>query len=217
MQEHHELEVGGVPQLRHIEIVLDRSGSMQTVKSDTEGGLRAFLAEQDTLAVPTTVSLTQFNGEVDLVYSTVRLQEVPDFELRPGGGTALLDAIGERINRLSRQLESTPAAWRPDEIIMVILTDGQENSSSRYGLEEINQKIRRRQNRHGWRFVFLGADQDAISVGTSMGVSPNSSLSYSSDRTRDSLTSAGRMVARGTRSGHYEFTTDERGTAREDR
>lgn len=201
------------PDLRHIAIVLDRSGSMQSVKSDTEGGLRAFLAAQSDAPGETTVSLYQFDTEYEPVYENKPLAEVPDYVLVPRGGTALLDAVGRTISGVGAQLAAQPEGDRPAEVIVVILTDGEENQSREFGLAAVKKMITEQQDTYGWKFVFLGADQDAFAAAGGMGIARGTTLSYTSVNTTDSMTSAGRMVARGTVSGLYAFTDAERDDA----
>lgn len=193
---------------RHIAIVLDRSGSMHAVKADTEGGLKAFLAAQAEVPGPTTVSLYQFDDRFQTVYESTPLANVPPFTLHPRGMTALLDAVGRTIGMLS-----DPLRWpdkEPTEMVVVILTDGQENASREYSREQVKSLIAQ-QEKAGWRFVFLGADQDAFAAAGGIGIRSDTTLSYAGTRTQESLTAAGRMVARGTKTGIYRFTDAERG------
>jgi hypothetical protein len=198
------------PDRRHIAVVLDRSGSMITVKADTEGGLRAFLAAQHDAPGATTVSLYQFDTRYDTVYENVPLADAPDFALHPRGGTALLDAVGRTITTVGEQLAAMDETERPGEVIVVILTDGEENSSREFTLHSVKELITHQQDVYGWRFVFLGADQDAFAAAGGMGIGAGTTLSYASANTTDSMTVAGNMVARGTRTGLYGFTDDER-------
>jgi uncharacterized protein YegL len=198
------------PHLRHIAIVLDRSGSMQTIKADTEGGLAAFLAAQREAPGTTTVSLYQFDHACETVYEYLSLDTIPVFALQPRGRTALLDAIGETITALGADLASHAEAERPGEVIVVILTDGQENASRKYTQEAIKALITQQQDIYSWKFVFLGADQDAFAAAGEIGISREMTLSYSGSRTRESLTAAGQMVLRGSRTGTHAFTGTER-------
>ena len=198
------------PNRRHIAVILDRSGSMITAKDDTEGGLQAFLDTQHEAPGDTTVSLYQFDDQYETVYENKPLPEVPAFTLRPRGATALLDAVGRTITTVGEQLDAQPEDERPGEVIVVILTDGHENASQEYRARQVKDLITRQQDTYGWKFVFLGADQDAFTAGASMGIGRATTLSYSGTRTKSSLTNAGRMVARGTASGLYAFSDDER-------
>lgn len=196
---------------RLIVIVLDRSGSMQAVKTDTEGGLRAFLAEQADVPGETRVTLRQFDSQHDTVFENVPLADVPDFQLKPRGMTALLDAIGTTISTVAEQVAAMAEDVRPSEVIVVILTDGHENASTEWKLPQVKSLISARQD-GGWTFVFLGADQDAISVGGSMGIRAETSIAYASAHTEAAMSTAGKSVARGSVSGLHGFTDDERNT-----
>jgi hypothetical protein len=196
--------------LRHIAVILDRSGSMQAVKDDTEGGLRAFLDTQAEAPGQTTVSLYQFDDQYEAVYENKPLADVSPFTLRPRGATALLDAVGRTITTLGEHLDTKPETERPGEVIVVILTDGHENASVEYTLRQVKGLITEQHDTYGWKFVFLGADQDAFVAGCAMGIGWATTLSYSGTRTEESMTDAGRMVARGTRTGDYAFSDDER-------
>ncbi len=202
------------PHRRHIAIVLDRSGSMARVKDDTEGGLKAFLAEQRNTPVDTVVSLYQFDDHYEAVYENTPLADVPDYTLRPRGMTALLDAVGKTITTLAEQLSAMAQFGRPSEVVMVILTDGHENRSVEYTLDQVKAMITHQRDKYGWTFVFLGADQDAFAAAGGMGIGAATTLSYGSNRTEESLTRAGAMVSRGTRSGSYAFTDDDRNATR---
>jgi hypothetical protein len=198
------------PNWRHIAVILDRSGSMQAVKSDTEGGLRAFLEAQHEAPGSTTVSLYQFDDQYQAVYENTPLDHVPDFTLRPRGATALLDAVGRTVTTLGEQLAAMPEDDRASEVIVVILTDGHENASAEYTKTAVKKLIDHQQDQYGWQFCFLGADQDAFEAAGGIGIRAESTLSYASEHTQQSMTNAGRMVARGTKTGLYAFSDDER-------
>ncbi|MCF2527749.1 vWA domain-containing protein [Yinghuangia soli] len=199
------------PDLRHIAIVLDRSGSMQSVKEDTEGGLRAFLAEQQEVEARTLVSLYQFDDHYEAVYENKPLADVPDFRLKPRGMTALLDAVGRTIARLGEDLAALPDARRPGEVVVVILTDGLENASSDYSRERVREMITHQQDKYGWVFLFLGADQDAFAAAGGIGIAAGQALSYSSRKTRGTFSAASSMLRRGRASGgDYSFSPQER-------
>lgn len=142
---------------RHIEIVLDRSGSMHPIAAQTEAGLRGFLEAQAEVPGRTTVSLYQFDHVGELVFSNVELADVPDVRLQPRGATALFDALGDTIDRACDVVMALPKLERPDEIITVILTDGAENSSRRYDAPRLRTWIENRdgQPRQPQRFLRL--------------------------------------------------------------
>lgn len=198
------------PDLRHIAIILDRSGSMERVKEDTEGGLRAFLADQREVGARTTVSLYQFDDRYEVVYENRPLAEAPDFRLQPRGMTALLDAVGRTVTRLGEDLAALPDARRPGEVVVVILTDGMENSSTDYSRDRVREMITHQKNKYGWVFVFLGADQDAFAAAGGMGIGSDSALSYSSKKTHATFRSASSMLRRARTGGEYSFSQEER-------
>jgi hypothetical protein len=198
------------PSKRLIVVVLDRSGSMQSVKTDTEGGLRAFLDAQKEAPGETLVTLRQFDHKHDTVFENVPLGDVPAFELVPRGMTALHDAVGSTINAVGEHLASMDEGDRPGEVIVVILTDGQENASQEFTSNQVKQMITEQQDKWNWVFVFLGADQDAVAAGGRLGVRAETAMAYGSAHTSEAMTSAGRAVARGSRTGDYGFTDDER-------
>lgn len=165
-----------------IAVVLDRSGSMANVVADTIGGFNTFLAEQRKNPVDDCrLSLVQFDNEYMVVHENRPLAEVPDLTTEtymPRGGTALLDAIGRTIDDTGRALAAMPESARPGQVVFCILTDGEENASSRYTKEQINEMIRHQTEKYRWQFVFLGANQDAIQAGQAIGVAAANSLSY---------------------------------------
>jgi hypothetical protein len=171
--------------LTDITVVLDRSGSMESVKADTIGGFNVFLKSQKEAAGEASLTLAQFDTEYDIVHSGKPIKDVPDLDGKtfvPRGATALLDAIGRSINTTGARLANTPEADRPAKIIFVILTDGEENSSHEFTKEKINEMIKHQTETYKWDFVFLGANQDAIRAGTSLGVSAGSSITYASNK-----------------------------------
>jgi hypothetical protein len=195
---------------RHISIILDRSGSMQAVKTDTEGGLKAFLAEQTTDPGETFVSLYQFSDRYEPVYEFTALTDVPDYTLQPRGMTALLDAIGKTLTTMRAQFDAMPDSEIPGHVCVVILTDGQDNASTEWrSRRQIRRLINDLQDK-GWTFLFLGADQDAFAAAGDIGISPDTTLSYSSRRTTETLTRAGRLLSR----GGTAFSDDDRNATR---
>lgn len=162
----------------HIQVLLDRSGSMEDIKTDMEGGFNHFLAEQQAIPGYATIGLSQFDTEYDIVYSMLRLDDAPNLVLDPRNGTALHDALCKSVDELGRQLRTMPEHQRPDKVIFVIITDGAENSSKEFRIGDVNQRIKIQSDHYGWEFVFLGANQDAIAVGRSYGIKASNSMTY---------------------------------------
>ncbi|GAA1768666.1 vWA domain-containing protein [Nonomuraea bangladeshensis] len=198
------------PNRHDIRIILDRSGSMEGVKADTEGGLKAFLAEQTANSDETLVSLYHFDDEYEAVYEFRPLADVPDYRLKPRGTTALLDAIGKTLTRMTAQFDAMPESDVPGSVSVVILTDGEENASREWRSRRQIRRLIEELQKKGWTFVFLGADQDAFAAAQGIGIGTDTTLSYSSHRTTETMTRAGRLVSR----GGDGFTQDDRDATR---
>lgn len=169
------------PNYTHLSVVIDRSGSMASIKSDTEGGFNTFIEDQKAIPGTATVSLTTFDTAIDLVHSFVDIQEFPKFVLEPRAATALLDAIGITIVGLGKKLNDMPEDERPEKVVMVIVTDGEENSSREYTYEKIAAMIKEQTDTWKWEFVFLGANQDAIAVAGKLAIQASKSMTYAAN------------------------------------
>lgn len=165
--------------LTDITVLLDRSGSMETIRQDMQGGFDRFVEEQRQLPGECNLTLVQFDDRYERAYSKP-LAEVPPLELVPRGWTALLDALGRAILETGERLAALPESERPAKVIFVIITDGQENASRDFTREKVAEMIAHQQEKYGWQFLFLGANQDAIATGTSLGIAAGSSLTYGS-------------------------------------
>lgn len=172
------------PNYMHIVLVLDRSGSMQCIRDDTMGGVNRFLVDQKAQPGRATFTLALFDDQHDIIYNhddiaLVRPLTVIDYV--PRGWTALLDAIGRSINSTGAWLRMLPEDRRPSKVLFAIMTDGQENASKEFTREQINRMIEHQREKYKWEFAFLGANQDAISVGASYGIPLSSSMTYAAN------------------------------------
>lgn len=177
----------------HIAVVLDRSGSMSSIREDTIGGFNAFLDSQKKAPGEATLTLVEFDNEYTVLQSFTPLSRV--FPLThdtyiPRGSTALLNAIGRTIRDTGRSLSEMPESARPGKVLFVIITDGHENASHeeispnlRYTKQQINEMITLQRKQYSWDFVFLGANQDAIESGVSMGINKASTMTYAANAT----------------------------------
>ena len=180
-----------------ISIVLDRSGSMETVREETVTAFNKFLAKQREVPGEVTLSLVQFDDEYEVVYDAAPLENVPDLTQQrfvPRGRTALLDAMGKMIRQLDARLDAATADARPGLVLFVVLTDGYENASREYDQHAVFDLIRQRRHR-GWQFVYLGANQDAIATASRYGIDGGASVLFAArpggvDRAMSSLSSA---------------------------
>ena len=156
-----------------IAFVLDRSGSMQTHAAAAIGGFNEFLADQQQVAGMGRLTLVLFDDVIETPVAHIPLCEAVPLDERTyttRGCTALLDAIGLTIESFDRWIEATPPAARPAQVVFAIFTDGLENASSRYAWKQLAALIKERQEKHGWQFLFLGANQDAIATAAQMNI-----------------------------------------------
>jgi hypothetical protein len=117
------------PNLSHLVFLLDRSGSMQSIKSDVIGGFHAFLTEQRATDGQCAVTLAQFDHEYEVVYQGIPLDQVPPLALSPRGRTALLDSMGKLITDTVAEIDALPEDDQPGTVVVAIMTDGLENAS----------------------------------------------------------------------------------------
>lgn len=164
--------------------ILDRSGSMCGLESDTIGGFNSMVQKQKTLPGETYVSTVLFDNVSEVLHDRVRLSEVPlmterDYTVR--GCTALLDAIGGAI----RHIGNIHKYARPDDVpsrtVFVITTDGMENASRRFDGDEVKRMISERKEKHGWEFLFIGANIDAVETAAHFGIGADRAVNYNAD------------------------------------
>ena len=162
-------------------LVLDRSGSMASIQTDVEGGLKAFIEKQRKEPGECFVSLYQFDTEYEPVFENVDIKNVRPIKVFPRGWTALHDAIGRTINAVGDRLSKTPEKDRPGLVIMTILSDGQENSSKEFTANKVKEMVKHQRKKYSWQFVFLGANQDAMLAGSSYGFSKGTTMTYAAN------------------------------------
>lgn len=173
--------------LTHIYFLLDRSGSMQSIKTDIEGGYEAFVAEQRKEPGECRVTLAQFDDHYDVVYAGRPIANVPALDLQPHGTTALLDAMGRLITTAGDELAALPEDARPATVIVAIMTDGLENASREWTHPAIKALVEQQTRDYAWQFQYMGADQDAIEVGRSLGVTADASVTYARGKAKEAM------------------------------
>lgn len=202
--------------LTDITMVLDRSGSMESCRSDAEGGVNAFLRNQKQLPGEALLTLVQFDTEYEFVHRGAPIQSVPEYQLVPRGSTALLDAIGRAVNETGARLAAMPEPQRPGLVVFVIVTDGQENSSHEFSKQRIHEMISHQADAYQWQFVFLGANQDAFAEAGGLGIGNAGTAKYSPANTQLAYAAASANVGRMRKAKSLgaevvnEFTDDER-------
>lgn len=161
-----------------ITFVLDSSGSMSSIKEDTKGGFNTFLRDQQDEPGTASVTLYEFNTNVELVYQGYPIEDAPELDDRnytPGGSTALHEAIYRAVTETADRAMEVEPAEQPDNVIVVVLTDGKENASETHQ-ERVREQVKVRREEHGWEFLFIGANQDAALTAESMGIDADKSL-----------------------------------------
>ena len=164
--------------------ILDRSGSMHSVREDAIGGFNTFLEEQKKVEGSADLTLILFDDRYEVVKDKIDINEVEpltDATYYPRGSTSLYDAIGKTINSIGARLASTPEDERPESVLIAILTDGYENTSREFSQTQIFDMITHQTEKYEWDFIYLAANQDSMSVGSSMGFSTKNTLDFSQD------------------------------------
>jgi hypothetical protein len=182
------------PKLTYILGIIDHSGSMATIASDTQGGWNAFIEDQASKPGECRVSLVEFDSYYDVVYANQPIHSVSPYTLRPRGSTALLDAIGRSVTELGKFLSELPERERPGSVNVVVLTDGYENASREWSPSRIKSLITQQQNVYNWDFTFLGANQDAVLTGTDYGFRADKSLTYAGEHVWNAFQSTSNSV-----------------------
>jgi Mg-chelatase subunit ChlD len=144
----------------HIAVLLDRSGSMGSVKDETISGFNYFLKEQKAAGDNASFTLVQFDSEsTDVVHEAKPLGTVPDLNedtYQPRGSTPLLDALGQTINSTGRTLAAIPETNRPDKVVFVVITDGEENASHQFTKKQVKEMIDHQTEKYNWQFRLSG-------------------------------------------------------------
>lgn len=160
--------------LTEIVFILDRSGSMMNLTADTIGGYNSMIEKQKQEPGEAKITTVLFDDNYDVLYDAVDIQNVEPMtnaQYYARGCTALLDAIGKTINSVGARLNNTPEEERPSKVIVVITTDGYENSSHEFTRSKIKEMIEHQTTKYSWQFMFLGADIDAVVEAESIGIS----------------------------------------------
>jgi len=164
--------------------ILDRSGSMGGLESDTIGGFNSMLTKQKKEAGECLVSTVLFDNFSEVIHDRVPLEKVPNLtekEYFVRGCTALLDAVGGAIHHIGNVHKYARPEDRPERTLFVITTDGLENASRRYDYERVKAMIERQKEKYGWEFIFLGANIDAAKEAARFGISSDRAVRYECD------------------------------------
>lgn len=164
--------------------ILDRSGSMAGLESDTIGGFNAMIQKQKKEDGEAYVSTILFDNVSEVLHDRIALKDVPkmtdrDYTVR--GCTALIDAIGGAIKHIGNIHKYARPEDVPAHTMFVITTDGQENASVQFSSDKVKKMIERQKSEYGWEFLFIGANIDAVETAASFGIDRNRAVNYNAD------------------------------------
>ena len=164
--------------------ILDRSGSMGGLETDTIGGFNGMLKKQQAAEGECLVTTVLFDDETEVLHDRVKVRKVRPItnkEYTVRGCTALLDAIGGAIHHIGNIHKYARPKDVPEHTLFVITTDGMENASRRYSAQQVKKMIRRQKEKYGWEFLFLGANIDAVETAGHLGIAPDRAVNYHCD------------------------------------
>lgn len=195
------------PNYTHLLTIVDRSGSMSAIEHDMRGGLDELFKSQAEEDGTCLVDYVQFDTTYELVFEDKPVADARAV-LKPRGGTALLDAIGRGVTELGEKLAALSEDERPANVIVVVVTDGHENSSREWTAAKVKELVERQENEWNWTFTFLGANMDAVATAQNYGFNPANSLTYTTNNTGGTVAAASAFVSR-TRAGAKGGYSDE--------
>jgi hypothetical protein len=218
--------------------LIDRTGSMQKIRADTEGGFNQFVEDQRKVPGRATLSLYQFDSwhaerdglgrggglfttQVETVADFLPLADVRRYKLVPRGNTPLLDAVGVVLTETGEKLAAMPEDKRPGQVIVIIATDGGENCSREWSKATVKALITQQQEDYGWKFTYIGANQDAFAEAGGMGIPMAASMDYAASPggTRNAWGKMSANVSRSRAGGQsvgIAYSDEDRAAAKEE-
>ncbi len=170
--------------LTELVFILDKSGSMSGLESDTIGGFNSMLEKQKRIDGEAYISTILFSNFSEVIHDRVNIKDVAmltEKEYNVGGMTALIDAIGGAIHHIGNIHKYARKEDVPEHTMFVIITDGMENASRQYSSEQVKKMIERQKEKYGWEFLFLGANIDAVETAKSFGIGADRAVDYRCD------------------------------------
>jgi hypothetical protein len=168
--------------------IIDKSTSMMNLVAETIKGFNSFIDGQKAVEGECNVTTVLFSGReetaYEVLYTALPLASVPEMstaQYRCGGWTAMFDAIGTSVEAAGQRFASMSEADRPTKVIVLIITDGEENSSRKFNQEQIKATIKHQEDKYAWEFMFLGANIDTVKVGSNLGMKMSNVSNYSAD------------------------------------
>jgi uncharacterized protein YegL len=170
--------------LTELVFILDKSGSMAGLESDTIGGYNSMLMKQKAVEGECYMTTVLFDNSYELLHDRIDIKAVSPItekEYSVGGSTALFDAIGRTIHKIGSAQKHTAEDYRAEKVMFVIMTDGEENSSREYSAQKVKKQIELQKEKYGWEFIFLGANIDAVETAARFGISADRAQNYHAD------------------------------------
>ncbi len=170
--------------LTELVFILDRSGSMAGLETDTIGGFNAMLEKQRKVEGECRITTVLFDHDYELLHDRIDIRAVSPMteqEYFVRGSTALLDAIGRTIQKLVAVQRNTAEEYRAEKVLFVIITDGYENASREFSAPQVKAMIGQEQEKYGWEFIFLGANIDAVETAGRFGIRADRAVDYVPD------------------------------------
>ena len=164
--------------------ILDRSGSMAGLESDTIGGFNAMIEKQKKEDGECYISTVLFDNVSEVLHDRVKLSDIKpmtDKEYTVRGCTALIDALGGAIHHIGNIHKYARPEDVPEHTMFIITTDGMENASQRYSSDEVKKMIERQKEKYGWEFLFIGANIDAVETARRYGINEDRAVNYNAD------------------------------------
>lgn len=198
------------PNYTALMLIVDRSGSMSSIRDDMVGGLTTLVEEQKKQPGLLTISMVSFDNQVELQHQMATPDAV-SIQLEPRGGTALFDAMGFGLNTMQADIDALPDHAKPDTVQVVVVTDGHENASGEYTGKTVKRLVEEK-TKANWDIVFLGANQDAVMKAAELGIMRDRSMTYGANRdgVSNATESMSRYMSDRRKGSHTAFSPEER-------
>lgn len=170
--------------LTEMVFILDRSGSMRGLECDTIGGYNSLIEKQKKEEGEAVITTVLFDDQYEMIHNHAAIKKVKPMNGKTyyaRGCTALLDAIGKTINHVGNRYKYAPDNEIPSKTMVVIITDGHENASREYNLQQVKAMIEHQKEKYDWEFLFLGANIDAVNTAAGFGITEDRAVTYRPD------------------------------------
>lgn len=163
-----------------VALLIDRSGSMGSIRLATQDAINEFVRGQvaESVGSKRTIRISVFDDRFEVFTPSVHPAAVPTFELYPRGLTALHDAMVTDITSFGAELAAMPSDERPDNVLYAVMTDGLENASRTASADDVKKLVTQQEQVYSWQFAYLGANQDAVLTAQGLGINRDSAITY---------------------------------------